>query len=101
MSNNPRVVLIIAALLSLALSGCGRDPNAEALRQKCLQGGNPESMCNCVADAMEENLPPDMLAAIAQGDNAASFKFMMEHPDEFNEATQKNIVAMAACGALR
>ncbi len=62
-------VLIVAVAALLVLSGCGgmgRPSDKQALVATCIEKGEAEATCACVADALEKNLPPELFKKVAQ-----------------------------------
>ncbi len=62
-------VLIVAAATFAVLSGCdslGRPSDNQALVATCIEKGEAEATCACVADALEKNLPPELFKKVAQ-----------------------------------
>jgi hypothetical protein len=60
-------VFVLAASLSV-LAGCsalGPSDN-QALVATCIEKGEAEATCTCVADALEKNLPPELFKKVAQ-----------------------------------
>lgn len=62
-------VLIVAASALVVLSGCGGMgglSDKQALVATCIEKGEAEATCACVADALEKNLPPELFKKVAQ-----------------------------------
>lgn len=62
-------VFVIAASTLVILSGCGgvgRPTDKQALVATCIENGEAEATCACVADALEKNLPPELFKKVAQ-----------------------------------
>ncbi len=62
-------VFIVAASALVLVSGCGglgRPSSKQAMVAACIDKGEAEPTCNCVADALEENLPPELFEKVAQ-----------------------------------
>lgn len=60
-------VFIVAAALSV-LAGCSAlgPSDKQALVSTCIEKGEAEATCTCVADALEKNLPPELFKKVAQ-----------------------------------
>ncbi|MBA4337455.1 MAG: hypothetical protein C0421_01255 [Hyphomonas sp.] len=60
-------VLIVAAALSV-LAGCSAlgPSDKQALVSTCIEKGEAEATCTCVATALEANLPPELFKKVAQ-----------------------------------
>lgn len=62
-------VFVVAASALAVLSGCdgiGRPSDKQALVATCIEKGEAEATCACVADALEQNLPPELFKKVAQ-----------------------------------
>jgi len=58
-----------AAVVLAGLAGCsglGRPTDKQALVATCIEKGEAEATCNCVADALEKNLSPELFKKVAQ-----------------------------------
>lgn len=63
-----RVFVLAAASLAL-LAGCGAlggKSDKQALVDTCVEKGEGEATCTCVADALEKNLSPELFKKVAQ-----------------------------------
>lgn len=60
-------VFIVAAALS-ALAGCSAlgPSDKQALVSTCIEKGEAEATCTCVATALEANLPPELFKKVAK-----------------------------------
>jgi len=60
-------VFILAAALSV-LAGCSAlgPSDKQALVSTCIEKGEAEATCTCVATALEANLPPELFKKVAQ-----------------------------------
>ncbi len=60
-------VFIVAAALSV-LAGCSAlgPSDKQALVSTCIEKGEAEATCTCVATALEANLPPELFKKVAQ-----------------------------------
>lgn len=59
----------VAAAALAALAGCsglGRPSDKEALVATCIEKGEAEATCTCVATALEKNLSPELFKKVAQ-----------------------------------
>ncbi len=63
-------VFIIAASALLVLSGCGGvfggPSDKQVLVSTCVESGEAETACSCVAEALERNLSPELFKKVAQ-----------------------------------
>jgi len=63
-----RKIILAAASLAL-LAGCGMiggQSDKQALVATCVEKGESEATCTCVADALEKNLSPELYKKVAQ-----------------------------------
>ncbi|WP_291196040.1 hypothetical protein [Hyphomonas sp.] len=60
-------IFIVAAALSV-LAGCSAlgPSDKQALVSTCIEKGEAEATCTCVATALEVNLPPELFKKVAQ-----------------------------------
>ena len=56
----------LALVILSACSGLGRPTDKQALVSTCIEKGEAEATCNCVADALEKNLSPELFKKVAQ-----------------------------------
>lgn len=59
----------IAASVLTLLAGCGglgRPTDKQALASTCIEKGEAEATCNCIAVALEKNLSPELFKKVAQ-----------------------------------
>lgn len=59
----------VLAAASLVLAGCGMiggQSDKQALVATCVEKGEAEATCTCVADALEANLSPELFKKVAQ-----------------------------------
>lgn len=59
-------VLIVAASALFVLAGCGGQSDKQALVSTCIENGESEATCSCVASALEKNLSPELFKKVAQ-----------------------------------
>lgn len=60
-------VILVPALLALGgCSGLGGPSDRQALVSTCIEKGEAEATCSCVAEALETNLPPELFQKVAQ-----------------------------------
>ncbi len=62
-------VLVLAAASLTVLAGCGMiggQSDKQALVATCVEKGEAEATCTCVADALEKNLSPELFRKVAQ-----------------------------------
>ena len=61
---------VVAAGALLMLAGCGPGADApsdrELLVETCIADGEAEATCDCIADALQNNLPSDLFRKTAQ-----------------------------------
>lgn len=53
------------AALGLAACGSAGVSDRQALVDGCVRGGEAQATCACIADAYQENLPPDLFSKVA------------------------------------
>lgn len=53
------------AALGLAACGGAEVPDRQALIDGCVQGGEAQATCACIADAYQENLPQELFSKVA------------------------------------
>ncbi|MBA3070440.1 MAG: hypothetical protein FP825_18425 [Hyphomonas sp.] len=96
--------LIVSAAALTALSGCGglgRPSDKQALVATCIEKGEAEATCNCVADALEKNLKPELFKKVAQAagrDKQDMVEFMSSLPVEDLLAFSAVTNDLEACG---
>jgi hypothetical protein len=75
---------ILAIGVALFMAACGAAPNAKsAMIKKCVEGGETEAICTCVATEMETTLEPEIFKAMtleAEGKSEEAQKIMQSLP---------------------
>jgi hypothetical protein len=83
-----RVAIAVAAAV-LGLSACGggfgRPSDKQALVADCIEDGEAEATCTCIADALEAKLEPELFQKVAQAvgrENQDMLEYMSGLPAE-------------------
>ncbi|MEL7480172.1 MAG: hypothetical protein AAGJ29_01300 [Pseudomonadota bacterium] len=96
-----KCVLIGAAALLLVACGGGNDK--QKLVAACIEGGESEANCSCLADAAEENLSDKLFGKLvditAAGDDGAAQIMSELTQDEQSEFFSFAMRAAVTCGA--
>ncbi|MFN7179554.1 hypothetical protein [Hyphomonas sp.] len=94
---------MISGLSLLALAGCGAlgPSDKQKMVSTCIEQGEAETTCKCVADALEKNLSPELFAKVAkglgeEGKDLIELSMSMEGKDIMALSAATN--DMAACG---
>ena len=96
--------ILLAGVMALGLAACGGGGKAQ-LAKACVDSGEDEKMCNCMADVMKANLSKDTfnlaVKAVRDGDmNSPELQTAMSA--EFSENPEKAIEfagKMSSCEA--
>ena len=97
--------LAIAALVCTALAGCGglgRPTDKQALVSTCIEKGEAEATCNCVATALEKNRSPELFKKVAKAaghEKRDMVEYMSSLPVEDLLAFSAVTNDLEACGA--
>jgi hypothetical protein len=97
-------VFIVAASALVLVSGCGalgRPSDKQAMVASCIDKGEAETTCNCVANALEANLPPELFEKVAQAvgrDKKDMVEYMFSLPADELFAFSKVTNELEACG---
>lgn len=95
-------VLAVSALALLAgCGGIGRPSDKQALVSTCIEKGEAEPTCTCVADSLEKNLPPELFKKVAQAagrDKQDMVEYMSTLPVEELLAFSAVTNDLEACG---
>ncbi len=60
-------VVVVAASALFVLAGCGGGlSDKQALISTCVENGESEATCGCIASALEKNLSPELFKKVAQ-----------------------------------
>ncbi|NWG52313.1 MAG: hypothetical protein HXY28_01190 [Hydrogenophilaceae bacterium] len=90
------VIAAVAALsFAAACSGAG-DAAKQAVAAQCIESGQSEQMCNCMAENLAKELSPQQMAILAKDEAAATDaeKAQIQNP----EVMGKMIGASMQCG---
>jgi len=72
----------IAALSLVAACSGGGNAAKAAVAAQCIESGQSEQMCNCMADNLAANLTPQQMAILAKGEGATDAeKQSMQNPE--------------------
>jgi hypothetical protein len=97
-------VFIVATAAITFLAGCGgfgQVSDKQALVTTCIEKGENEATCNCVAGALEAKLSPELYKQVAQAagrEKQDMFEYMSSLPVEDLLAFSAVTNDLAACG---
>lgn len=99
-----RILVAAAASLSL-LAGCGGlgPSDKQALAATCVDEGRAESVCDCEAQALEKNLPPELFKKFAQAigrEKQNQLEYLSTLPVEDLLAFSSVTNDLVACGTI-
>ncbi len=94
---------ILAVLATLALASCGGTGNREALVDACMEGGESEANCTCLANAADEELDAKLYGKLVEvtkvGDEKAAEIMSGLTTEQQGQLFSFAMAAAVSCGA--